>query len=358
MDQSQRRILLVLTISGQLRVYLNLFSGILEVTMIRFVLQNAWKPLLYGLCILLLFHSTGNSAEEKPGSSIPDSVLPLSTSPVQQHGQNNTELGLTPISDNGQAAKNIILMISDGAGFNTFDACSYYQKGKLGMQIYDGFAVQIACTTYMHTPAGLPQGYDPQAMWNDFNYVNTIFTDSAAAATAMNSGVKTTMGRVNVDLQGASVTTFAESVEDRGKSTGAVSSVRFSDATPACVWAHNISRTNYAAIAREMILDSDLDVIMGPGHPLFDDDGKPVNPGTQTYKYVGGKLTWNKIVSNSTGKEWTFIERKEAFQFLSNGLLVPPKKILGIPQVFQTLQYRRSGTEMEISIPEFLPWKQ
>ncbi|MDZ7618367.1 MAG: hypothetical protein U1E05_15285, partial [Patescibacteria group bacterium] len=48
-----------------------------------------------------------------------------------------------------ERAKNIILMISDGAGFNAFQAASYFEHGKLGKQPYDGFPVHLGCTTYM-----------------------------------------------------------------------------------------------------------------------------------------------------------------------------------------------------------------
>jgi len=57
--------------------------------------------------------------------------------------------------------RNIIVMISDGAGYNTFDACSYYQYGALGEQVYDSFPKKYALTHYMLNSDGQPQGYDP-----------------------------------------------------------------------------------------------------------------------------------------------------------------------------------------------------
>ena len=79
------------------------------------------------------------------------------------------------------------------------------------------------------------------------------------------------------------------------KSTGVVTSVEWSHATPAGFVAHNASRNDYAAIANEMINDSGTDVIMGAGSPLYDDNGAPVATPSQ-YKYVGGVDTWNALV--------------------------------------------------------------
>jgi alkaline phosphatase len=248
-------------------------------------------------------------------------------------------------------AKNIILMVSDGAGYNAFDACSYYQYGQLGMQVYDEFPVRLACTHYMQNDDGTMQSYDPAQMWSDFNYVKgdndyKVFTDSAAAATALNSGLKTTKGRVNTDINSTWMTTLAELADVEGMSIGAISSVEFTHATPACVWAHNDSRNNYEDIGIEMIYSSGLDVIMGAGHPLFGHNGEPVAPGTNSYKYVGGQATWDALVNGTTGQGWTLIETKADFEALANGTMSPPDRLAGVAQVYQTLQYNRDGSGM------------
>ena len=98
--------------------------------------------------------------------------------------------------------RHVILMIADGASFNSIDACSYYQYGQLGQQPYDSFPVQLACSTYMLNQDGTEQGYESKAAWTDFRYLVQTYTDSAAAATALHTGVKTTGGRVNTDSAG------------------------------------------------------------------------------------------------------------------------------------------------------------
>ena len=78
----------------------------------------------------------------------------------------------------GLTARNVILMIADGAGFNAFDCVSYYQHGRLGEQVYDGFPVKYGCTTWMLNADGTEQGYDPIACWSDFDYVEVRDSDA------------------------------------------------------------------------------------------------------------------------------------------------------------------------------------
>jgi alkaline phosphatase len=79
---------------------------------------------------------------------------------------------------------------------------------------------------------------------------------------------------------------IADVADALGKSTGVVSSVQLSHATPGAVWSHQKNRNMYADIANEMIYNSGLDVIMGCGDPMESAD----------YKYVGGKKTWADII--------------------------------------------------------------
>ncbi len=64
-------------------------------------------------------------------------------------------------------ARNVILMITDGAGFNTFDCASYYEFGELGHQPYDTFPIRMSCTTWSDGGS-----YDPDTFWADFDYSN------------------------------------------------------------------------------------------------------------------------------------------------------------------------------------------
>ena len=130
-----------------------------------------------------------------------------------------------------------------------------------------------------------------------------------------------------------------QEAEVKGKSTGVVTSVEFSHATPAGFVAHNISRNNYAAIANEM-LNSGTDVIMGAGNPDFDDNG---NPASKDARYVGGAATWAALKNPADGvlDGWTLIQSRDAFQNLATG--DTPVRVVGVPQVYTTLQQARTG---------------
>lgn len=256
--------------------------------------------------------------------------------------------------------KNVIVMISDGCGYNHVEATDYYEAGRKKAQAYDSFPVRAGMSTYEYEKVdGVPTllGYDPLQAWSDFDYVRSHppdgggYTDSASAATAMSTGTKTLNGRIGVDIDGNPLKHVAESAEERGIATGVVTSVQWSHATPAGFVAHNISRNDYAAIAREMIEDSATDVIMGCGNPGYDNDGLPQAP--TEYKYVGGEATWDALVAGTAGNgtdadhngkaddAWKLIQTRAEFQALMNGKA--PKRVCGVPQVSSTLQQSRDG---------------
>ena len=251
---------------------------------------------------------------------------------------------ITAIASTNSSAKNVIVMISDGWGYNQIAATDYYQYGYLGSQVYEEFPFKSGMSTYSITA----NSYNTSKAWSDLNYVKENPTDSAAAATAMSTGVKTYDAAIGVDANKKELTHISEYFKNKKKSTGVVSTVEFSHATPAGFVAHNTNRNNYSEIANEMLKDSKTDVIMGTGNPLFDDNG---NPSKQTYKYVGGEETWNGLVNGTlevsdidgdgVSDPWTLIQSKEDFKNLATG--ETPKRVLGIPEVHTTLQQARSG---------------
>ena len=188
-------------------------------------------------------------------------------------------------------AKNIIVMIADGRGFRHTEAASYYQYGTAAGQVYNDFPFRFAMSTYQgykdSTDSCYGLGYDPGMAWSEFDWVKECYTDSAASATVMSTGFKTFGGAIGVDLDEQPVVHALEVAEGKGKSTGVVTSVEWTHATPAGFVAHNDSRNNYAAIGQEMIYNSTADVIMGAGHPWYDADGQ-FKDSPNTYKYVGG----------------------------------------------------------------------
>ncbi len=255
-------------------------------------------------------------------------------------------LFLLPSCRRASRPLNIILMISDGCGYNCFDLASLYQYGLTGAQVYDSFPVQFAVST--HSASSTP--YDPQKAWASFDFVLSDPTDSAAAATAIATGFKTNDNTVCLSPDGTRLTSILELAEALGKKTGTVTSVTFCHATPASFLAHAVSRYKYVDIVRQIICESPADVVMGCGHPFYDRLGQPVEE--PDFRYVGGQDTWEALLRGESGADadldgcpdsWTVIQTAEAFRSMIEGSA--PSRVFGIAPIFRTLQQEREGDE-------------
>jgi alkaline phosphatase len=251
--------------------------------------------------------------------------------------------------------KNVIIFIGDGCGFNHIKAADYYQCGQLPCRQFEKLPVQLAMTTY---PWG--GSYDANLAWKDFDYVIKGFTDSAAAATAMATGIKTYNAAIGVDVNKKPVMNLVERAEQLGKSTGVVTSVPFSHATPAGFVAHDPARDDYQGIAKQMINDSPVDVVMGCGNPEFKSNGSPAND--PNYKYVTS-TDWSALKNGTAGgdadgdgipDQWTLIQKRGQFQSLAKGNT--PKRVFGVPQSLETLQESRDGNVF--AVPHFVPFNE
>ncbi|MCO5251370.1 MAG: alkaline phosphatase [Candidatus Kapabacteria bacterium] len=268
---------------------------------------------------------------------------------------------------NYKTPKNVIIMIADGWSESCIDATEYFNDGEKGTSVYRDFDIQLYMSTY---PANIsdkdiPQkwsvGYNSYLAWSDFEYAKNGATGSGAAGTALATGVKTYNGAIGMDLSKKPLPNLTEKFKSIGRAAGVITSVYFSHATPATFVAHNVHRDNYPEIALSMLLDSKVDVIMGAGHPYYDNSGKKVNESDYNYKLVGGKKAWydlkagkktfstKSLSGNSTvqdidgdGKadKWTLIESREEFQKLMTG--ETPKRVVGVPKVLETLQNNRT----------------
>lgn len=262
-------------------------------------------------------------------------------------------VAICAMAQDAPSPKHVIILVGDGFGFNHIDAASFYQFGKTRRQVYERFPVRCAMSTFSHG-----KGYDPAHHWATFDNPRHGATDSAAAATAMACGIKTYDSAVGVNTEKQPVRNILEAAHSRGMRTGVVTSVQWSHATPAGFVAHKENRGMYEEIAREMVYESRADVIMGAGHPLFDNSGNFL-PAPGTYKYVGGVTTWEELRTGKAGNDldgdgvpdpWSLIETKEQFLALANG--PAPRRVLGTAQVAETLQANRAG---ESKVPFDVP---
>ncbi|MEN6338879.1 MAG: alkaline phosphatase [Clostridiaceae bacterium] len=89
-------------------------------------------------------------------------------------------------------------------------------------------------------------------------------TDSAAAATAISCGKKTTNGSLGLDPDGNRLVSIAELLRDSGRKVGILTTVSLDHATPAGFYAHVDSRRTYTDIADDLFA-SGFDFFAGGG---------------------------------------------------------------------------------------------
>ena len=97
------------------------------------------------------------------------------------------------------------------------------------------------------------------------NAENRFITCSAAAATALSTGHKTTINTISMNGDRTeNLKSVAEMARDKGMKVGVITSVSIDHATPACFYAHTEDRNNYETIGH-WLLKSNYD-FFGGGH--------------------------------------------------------------------------------------------
>ena len=147
-----------------------------------------------------------------------------------------------------QKAKNIILFIGDGMGPNQVALAKFATGGPDHKLSFENFP--ITGIVYNHSS-------------------DSLYTDSAAAATTWATGVKTKNGYLAVDAEKKFLPTIPELLSTKGYKSGLVSTSSITHATPAAFYAHIDNRYKEKEIAK-MLIDSDIDIALGGGQEFFD----------------------------------------------------------------------------------------
>ena len=140
---------------------------------------------------------------------------------------------------------------------------------------------------------------------------NTEVTDSAAAGTAMATGVKTNNGMVGVTPDGKEVDSILDAAEKSKKSTGLVATSTITHATPAVFGASVSSRGDEALIAPQYF-ENGVDVIFGGGRDYF------------TTVAEGGKQPTRNLIEEAKGNGYEYVTDRDQLSAAKSG------KILGL----------------------------
>jgi alkaline phosphatase len=139
--------------------------------------------------------------------------------------------------------RNVIVFIGDGMGLEHVKAAQMYNGAPLS---FEALPFKAAATT--------PSRTHP-------------ITDSAAAATAMATGVKVRNRTISMSVPGdeSDLETTLEYYRDRGRATGLVTSAFMTHATPAAFGAHELERNNYDEIGQDYLNQTRPNVLLGGG---------------------------------------------------------------------------------------------
>lgn len=211
-------------------------------------------------------------------------------------------------SDAGKAnaasskTKNVILFVGDGMGLAQRSAirlATVGEAGKLAME-------DMPYSGLIHTSS------------------TTEVTDSAAAATAFASGVKTYNGAIGVDKNKKTVKTVLEYAKEAGKSTGLVTTSQITDATPAAFAAHVEDRSKQSDIALQYLTKSKVDVMLGGGEdfwfPAGQPGGYPDEPAEDPSEKSKG--TQGDLVAKAQSLGYTYVKDAAGLKAAKSGKLL------------------------------------
>ncbi|CAM4136016.1 alkaline phosphatase [Bacillus manliponensis] len=178
---------------------------------------------------------------------------------------------------NGTKIKNVIVLIGDGMGPSYMTAHRYMKD--------DPNTKKMEKTEFDKYLVGTQMTYPEDEHEN--------ITDSASAATAMSSGIKTYNAAIAVDNDKKEVKTVLEQAKEKGKATGLVATSEITHATPAAFGAHDVSRKNMNEIANDYFdekIDNKhkIDVMLGGGVDNFVRDDRNLTEEFEKsdYSYV------------------------------------------------------------------------
>ena len=145
------------------------------------------------------------------------------------------------------APKYIFYMIGDGMGFNeVYGAQNYNQVTGDGPEYinFTQFPVRTVITTFS---------------------ASSLVTDSAAAGTALSSGIKTYNGAIGVDNDHRPVNSVCYYAHQAGMGAGVATTVGVNHATPAAFFGHADNRNEYDKLATQLIEADFIDFAAGGG---------------------------------------------------------------------------------------------
>lgn len=221
----------------------------------------------------------------------------------------------------GGTAKNLVLIIGDGMGPSQIGLLEAYARQAPGAVIESR---QTAFSRILAEGGALGM-----SMTHSARFLNT---ESASSATQLSLGKPAGLSMIGVDSEGNPGLTLLEAAKKQGKSTGLVSDVRLTHATPAAFAAHQPHRDFENEIAVDM-LTTGADVMLSGGLRHWIPQ-QANDPSSATYKRLQ-QLTGGEMALESRREDdRNLLEeaRQQGYQlaFTRSQLQLADGKILGL----------------------------
>ena len=183
----------------------------------------------------------------------------------------------------------IILFIGDGMGANHRLAGQFYSVGEVRQLAMDKM---------------------PSSGWLHTDSLGGDLTESAASATTLATGQKTSNGKIAMDINGNSLKTILEYAQDLDMATGLISTKYITDSTTAAFAAHVENNAMRPEIASQLI-DHRVDVIFGGGENDF------LPKGTAGCHPENGRRTDNRnLIQEAIDAGYTIVCDEDGFRNL------------------------------------------
>jgi alkaline phosphatase len=235
-------------------------------------------------------------------------------------------------ANHGGRARNVIFIQGDGMGIAHRELIRLATKGQDG----DLRMNRMDTTGLVHTDSADPE---------------EAVTDSAAAATAYATGVRSYNGAIGVDVNGRSVKNLLEYAKEAGKATGLVTTSQVTDASPAAFSAHVADRAEQSEIARQIIQTTQVDVVLGGGedwwYPAGTEGAWPDHPPTDPSEQSKG--TRGNLVQRAQQLGYRYVRNGSEMAAIDRG------RVLGLFANEEMFEYHNEGEgdlyEPSVSLP-------
>ena len=137
--------------------------------------------------------------------------------------------------------------------------------------IPDGFSTAYADSYRLFKEDGPPIWEEKQMLKGMVatHSADSLITDSAAAGTALATGVKTNNGVIGYSPEGEELESIVDLAGQAGKKNGLVATSTINHATPAAFAASVEGRNDYEGIAKQLIHHDGIDLLLGGGREQF-----------------------------------------------------------------------------------------